>query len=175
MQPEMDRSELQAALNQIRSNRGYRYFFKPLLSQTDEDLLNLTSALKAARSEESTSWIRSQLRNHDFFYFLGFAERMASWAVRTKQTRFLQEALIAIALVEGLSDAREIVLILSLIYDAAVRIQAEPHEVFSSIDQYCAPGMRQLLSGYLNRDEKSILAMGYVFEAVGGGRYRRTW
>ena len=172
----MDHSELQAMLNQVRSNRGYRYFFKPLLSQTDQDMLNLTGALKAAPSQaESTSWIRSQLRNDDFFYFLGFAERMASWAVRTKQTRFLQEALIAMALVEGLSDAREIVLILSLIYDAAVRIQADPHDVFSSVDQYCAPGMRQLLSGYLNRDEKSILAMGYVFEAVGGGRYRRTW
>jgi hypothetical protein len=70
------------------------------------------------------------------------------------------------------------VLIVSLHFDAAQRINASPEAIFGAAAQWLPETSARRLRAFLNRaaEDKSLAAMGYVAgNDEDGFRYRRTW
>jgi hypothetical protein len=173
----MDRTKLKKMINELEADRNEGYGSKPLLSKTDEIFLQLLHYVKTDASKGMLSWIVSQLNASHFFVFLAFAERMATWAVRKRQTDFIQDALIAMTMVANLGDMREATAVLSLLYDAALRLNTKPKKLFALIYKYCNDEMTEFFMNFINRSEedKNIEGMGYIFKTENGGMYTRTW
>jgi hypothetical protein len=102
---------------------------------------------------------------------------MATWSLKRSQIAFIQDALIALALVSKIGDLRESTAVLSLLNDAALRLHAQPKSLFKSISKYCDSETEAIFLEFLNRSEndKKIEAMGYFFKIENGGSYIRTW
>ncbi len=107
---------------------------------------------------------------------LAFAERMATLAVRCHDRKPLVAGLLAIRLAQTSSYMKEVMPILSVILDAAARLNISSTELVQepSIDG----SFRSFLSEFEKRppETRNIDAMGYKLEDVEGGpRYLRIW
>ena len=93
--------------------------------------------------------------------FSVFAERMASLAVREKNIEQVKKSLFALVISSYKEDYREVLMILSLIYNAIVKIGAIPLEIFNEIASIIE--MPEYIKKFPNRDEKDriIEVMGY--------------
>jgi len=93
--------------------------------------------------------------------FSVFAERMASLAVREKNIEQVKKSLFALVISSYKEDYREVLMILSLIYNAIVKIGVIPLEIFNEIASIIE--MPEYIKKFPNRDEKDriIEVMGY--------------
>jgi hypothetical protein len=110
----------------------------------------------------------------------GYAERMASLAVREGSSERAALGLTALALameVETL-DVRDSLLILPLLYDAVVRVGATPEKIFEEVAELDLGRGSDLVRSFFRRapENRSITSMGYrVGSDRDGFRYERTW
>lgn len=148
--------------------RGYGS--KPLPDALD---FAVVSDLSAVRLTGADGPMTSRSRAADSV-LEAFAERAASLAVRTRQSEWIKNGVVALCATSTSSDRREAAIVLCLLHDAAKRLGLSPGGMFSE-------GLflkRDLIESFLRRDEKdqSITSMGYVTGADNDGfRYVRTW
>ncbi len=107
-----------------------------------------------------------------------YSERIASWAVRTKDAKLLVFGLLAIGIDGGSVDWREDILLLSLHHDAAQKVGVAPEIVFEEAARLLPTSVEDALMAFLKRspDDQSLESMGYKEAADRDGfRYQRTW
>jgi hypothetical protein len=93
-----------------------------------------------------------------------FAERMAMLSVRRQSYPVLLNALIALVIIGPRTDERELLMVLSLIYRSAIKLQVEPEQLFSVAVHYASDqATKTVILSYLDRnpEDRSIAAMGY--------------
>ncbi|HEY7297139.1 MAG TPA: hypothetical protein VH684_04305 [Xanthobacteraceae bacterium] len=158
-----------------KSNHGYGLLSIP--QPRDEDIANLIrswTALTESERKESAA----HLSDKQSSTFLSFSERMASRAVRERNSEYLLLGLLALGIEGGKVDRRDNLLLMPLHYDASRRIGANPNEIFENVARLIPGTGGQNIRAFLSRSErdKSLDVMGYVVGADDDGfRYARTW
>ncbi len=112
------------------------------------------------------------------FGLLAFAERMAILSVRQKSREPLMKALLALV-VEGFRcDAREDILMLALINHSAMKVGADPTQLFNEAACHASTEVAHYLREFAGRqpEGKSIQAMGYSEDMTSDGfNFARNW
>lgn len=92
---------------------------------------------------------------------LSFSERMASLSLRTENQNTFDIGLIALNIIFGKLDFREIIIIFSLYYDVSVRHRYSFDKILGQKDEFSG-----ILSSFLNRkfEDKQIETMGFTVE-----------
>lgn len=154
------------------------YFRSPIPELRDDKIGNLlqrwSSLDKDQRKASSSKASREQRR-----ILLAYSERMASLAVRKRQSDCIFLGLLALGISEGAGDFREAMLKVPLHFDAARRIEADPRALFEKAAALL-PGEEaaETLREYpkISPEKQTIEVMGYVAGSDEQGfRYERTW
>jgi len=168
-------TDVELQLLDSESNMGYPD--RELPCPLDASISRLVDSFIAAAKEERER-MASQITDEHSFTLLVFGERMASLAVRQRSPASLKRALAALALEEGRWDPREDMLVLSLIYNAAVKLGLDAASLFEEAAGLALPRMATYFRAFPARsdEEKSIEAMGYRESSTPDGFvYERTW
>lgn len=159
----------------VENNRGY--FGLPIPQPIDREITELMRAWAELNpSERSAASLR--VSDRQSLRLKAYSERMASFAVRTRDPEKIFFGLLALGVDGWRGDWREKVLVLSLHYDAIQRINGDPEAMFARAAALLSPEAAQALAGYLQRspENKTIEIMGYVPGSDDDGfRYQRTW
>jgi hypothetical protein len=108
---------------------------------------------------------------------LGYAERMASLAIREGQEELVFLGLIALALAYRHGDYRDCLVRLAPLEDAATRLVGSPDATFRKAAKLLEPSLAgQVIDLWLMRKphDRSLKAMGYVAGADPDG-FRYNW
>jgi hypothetical protein len=154
---------------------GTAYSRQPIPSGIDDALGEALARLSACDDVERAFLADGIAGDHARVLKL-FAERMASLAVRRGDPAPLRSGLAALLIAARSEDVREILLVLSLLHDAAVKVSGSAEEIFGQAGAVF--GQAELLDGFLKRSDaaKRIEAMGYEeSETEDGFLYVRTW
>jgi len=151
------------------------YYQQAIPSKVDEGICNMMTSLYT--SDKAEQEVISDGITGDDARILGFfAERMASLAVRENSVERVSQGLSALLLYARTEDPRDVLLVLSLLHDAAIKTSRTPKKVFEEASLIF--GGTGLLADFLNRsdEDKSIDAMGYKeSKNEEGFLYVRTW
>lgn len=153
------------------------YLQRPLPSELDDRIATILNVYLNG-SARVRSEITTKLGTNQTWGLLTFAERMAILSVRRMSRDPLVKALIALV-VEGFRwDARENMLILSLVNHSAIKIGIDPKQLFEEAACHTSPDVARHFHEFVGRriEDKSIHAMGYS-EGVcpDGFTYTRNW
>ena len=170
-------SDLFASCDWLRSQNNRGYGMLPIPQPRDSEISNLLRAW-IALDEVDRKQSALEISDEQRPTLLAYSERMASLTVRERNQEFIILGLIALGVDGWRYDWRDNVLIVSLHFDAAQRINASPESIFEAAAQWLPEKPARGLRAFLDRsaDDKSLAAMGYVVgNDEGGFRYRRTW
>jgi hypothetical protein len=112
------------------------------------------------------------------FTLIAFAERMATYAVRTSSSERLLEGLAALVLDGGKFDSRENISVMAPLYDAARKLGVDAKAVFSQAADLLENEVSEVLRTFPDRPEesKSLASMHYVeSEDKDGFLYEKIW
>jgi len=169
------RNDLIASADCLRAERGYGRL--PIPQPIDGEITELMRAwADLSPSERSATSLR--LSDQQSLKLQAYSERMATFAVRTRDPERIFFGLLALGADGWRGDWREKVLVLSLHYDAIKRLTANPEAMFERAAALLSPKAASALASYLQRspENKSIKVMGYVVASDDDGfRYQRTW
>ena len=166
---------LAALLVLLKSAIGSAYYKQPIPSEIDKGINKILEEF-AAFDQVDMKQIADGVSGDDARVLGFFAERMASLAVRENSIAHLKQGVVALLIYAQTEDPRDVVLVLSLLHDAGIKISGNPKQVFNEVSSVI--GDAQLLSGFLARsdEDKSINAMGYEeSESSEGFLYTRNW
>jgi hypothetical protein len=170
-------NDLFASCDWLGGQNNREYGKLPIPQPRDSEISNLLRtwiALDEVDRKQSALEISIEQR----WMLLAYSERMASLAVRERNQEFTILGLIALGVDGWRYDWRDNLLIVSLHFDAAERINASPEAIFGAAAQWLPEKSAHGLRAFLSRsaEDKSLAAMGYVVgNDEGGFRYRRTW
>jgi hypothetical protein len=148
----------------------------PIPSPLDEAVRRLLDFVSRTDDAAVAVIIPSLTEQHGFV-LVGFAERMAAYAVRTGQERYIHEGLTALGLASLLLCYNEVLPALSLLYRSTQKIGSDANVAFATTI-LADVRFQSFASDFLRRGEqdRSIEAMGYVeSQDQDGFRYSRTW
>lgn len=156
----------------IENIRGYG--LRPLPCLLDEKLsfvITTYSKLSLAAREE----FRKKFNPYHPWPLFTFAERMAILGVREQSTQRLFEGLVALVIEDCRYDTREALLILSVLYHSAVKVSANPLDLFEQAAMVASPEMADVLRDFA-RHPTPIQQMGYTESmSEDGFTYQRLW
>jgi hypothetical protein len=171
------KEDLFSAATWLLSENNRSYGPLPIPNSTDDRIGKLlqiwTSLDRASRATAS-----GRMLDRQGLTLQAYSERMASFAVRTRDLEKVFLGLVALGIVGGRGDSRENLLVLSLHVDAAQRLGAAPEPIFGRATALLSRAVAIAYSKFLQRSEadRSIAAMGYVASCDSDGfRYLRTW
>jgi hypothetical protein len=169
--------QLRSLAGELASPACTGYLQRPLPNELDDRVAAMLDAyVKASTSAKSE--ITTTIGPEQTWGLLAYAERMAILSVRQQSRDLLEKALLALV-VEGFRwDAREDMLILSLINHSAVKVGADPRQLFEGAARHASPQVAQHLREFIGRrpEDNSIQAMGYSEETTPEGfSYARNW
>jgi hypothetical protein len=165
------------SLQALDTTRLAGWFDSEIPNHFDDEIAAIVKACNELDDETKIA-LRGRLRLDDKYLLLGFAERMASFAVRGKSYEPLMIALLAMFLQIGVGDVREDILCLTLVHAAAQKIGVDPRFVFMESARQFGLEDTSGLEAYLRRSDKdkSLESMGYVEGTDEDGfRFVRTW
>ncbi len=172
----IDAKKFQERLGDIvKKSRELAYYKQSIPSEIDNEIIKLLMEL-IQHDQESLMKIVNEIIMQNTQILGLFAERMASLAVRESNSTHITLGLIALIIYLHTADTRDAILVLSLLYDAAIRIKVDPCEIFKKVELIV--GDSDFLNDFLNRNEesKSIEVMGYIESTNEDGFvYKRTW
>ncbi len=163
---------LSALLDRTMSSAYYK---QAIPSEIDEQIGDVLVRLSSCDEDELVS-VAGGIAGGQARVLSLFAERMASLAVRKNSPNPIRKGLAALMIVARTEDVREVLLVLSLLHDAAMKVTGSAKELFA--DAGALFGGAELLNGYLERsdEDKRIQVMGYEeSETEDGFLYVRTW
>jgi len=157
------------------NNRGYGPLPIPQPRDAEiEALLRSWMALDESTRQAAAQGIAEEQR----FTLLAYSERMASLAVRKRNQELIRLGLLALGIDGWRGDWRDNAALISLHYDAAQRVGADPASLFETTAGVLSPKAANALRSFLRRApaDKSLEAMGYEAGTDADGfRYKRTW
>lgn len=165
----------ESLLKLLRLALSSQYYKQPIFSEMDGKLSEVIADLISLNHEQLESII-AQVSGDNARVLGVYAERMASFAVRENSVKPIKNGLVALLIYARTEDPRDVLLILSLLHDAAIKTAGTAQVVFDDVDSVI--GGSELLKGFLNRsnEDKSIDAMGYgESNSEQGFLYVRTW
>jgi hypothetical protein len=151
------------------------YYSHPIPSEMDENLSEVIGGYLSLDNETFES-IVSGIEGDNARVLGLYAERMASLAVRQHSAAPIRNGLIALIIYSRTQDSRDVMLILSLLHDASIKVAGDANEIFHEISSLVCG--EKLLNNFLARsdEDKSIKAMGYEESCNEDGfLYMRTW
>ena len=155
--------------------RGSDYYKQAIPSDIDAAIGEALARLSSCDDADRALVVEGIAGDHARVLKL-FAERMASLAVRRNSPEPVRKGLAALSIVTRTEDEREVLLVLSLLHDAAMKVSGSAKEIFA--EGGAVLGGAKLLNGFLRRSDadKHIKAMGYEeSETEDGFLYVRTW
>jgi hypothetical protein len=169
--------ELEDLIKLLGSKRTDGYGPRRIPHRLDQDVHKLLGVLSRATDDDRAAALSRMVERHGSV-MVAFAERMASHAVRTGQSRYLDYGMTALAVASYLIYIKEVIPILSLLYRSTQKLGLEARGVFNTaIPVPAAAGLQQIVDEFLNRSERdrSIEVMYYVEgQDQDGFRYTRT-
>lgn len=151
------------------------YYKQSLSCETDQELRELLSQMIVLERADLDS-VMERVSGNEGRVLGVFAERMASLSVRLDNIEYVKDGLFALLLYSRLEDRRDVLAILSLLHDAAIKINGNASDVFNEMRSMF--GRTDFLCDFLKRssEDKSIDAMGYEeSKTTEGFLYIRTW
>jgi hypothetical protein len=151
------------ALLKLHSNNLAGYGHSPMPNVVDEAVVQFIEKYRSLSSEERAG-VFDSLSPEYSFGLLTFSERMAILAVRECSPQRVFYGLMGIILEDFRFDMREDLLVLSLLLNSAIRIKADPDEIFENACIYARSEVASTLLQYLrnNKHKKKIIQqMGY--------------
>jgi len=151
------------------------YYKHPIPSEIDEKLNEIIAGFEKYESYQ-LDLIADEVTGDNARVLGLFAERMASLAVREKNIDRVKQGLLGLLIYSHTVDHRDVLLVLSLLYDAIIKTGYNPKDIFEEMGSII--GRSDILKDFLSRNEedKSIGAMGYEeSNNEEGFLYRRTW
>lgn len=148
----------------------------PIPSTWDEMLSEVVTKFIEAQPFDRSK-IVSLFTDQHSFTFIAFAERMASYAVRIGSKKKLFEGLAALVLDGGKFDSRENITVMAPLYDAALKIGADPETLFTQAAALAPNEVSDVLRTFPSRpaESKSLICMQFVeSEDEDGFRYERV-
>lgn len=143
--------------------------------ERDQEIADLVSQV---RTTEEFSSVATGLNLVTARILLAFAARTASYAVRIQDPAWIRYGLMAAQLALKQEDAREIIVIYSILYRGLELLDIDRIATFVEVAGWAPPDIRDFTIKFTQRDpqDKSIAAMGYV-EGSGedGFDFVRTW
>ena len=171
------REQLTSLVIELSSPACNGYLKRPLPCELD-DCVSIMLDAYVNGSASVKSEIMKVIGPEQSFGLLAFAERMAILSVREKSCERLEKALLALIVEAFRWDARENMLILSLINHSAIKIGADPKQFFEVAAKHASTDITQHLRKFIKRrtEDKSIQIMGYSEEMTADGfSYIRHW
>ena len=166
---------LASLLELLKLALSSQYYKQPISSEIDEKISSVIADLISLDTWQLESIMENV--SGDNARVLGlYAERMASLAVRKNSIEPVKNGLVALLIYAQTEDPRDVLLVLSLLHDAAIKTAGTAGRVFDEVGSVI--GGAELLNGFLNRsdEDKSIDAMGYKeSNNEEGFLYVRTW
>jgi hypothetical protein len=165
------------AIEILASDVPHGYGPRPIPDPID-DLVSDLLTFYSRCSDDEASEMTGRLKQHHAFVLTGFAERMASVAVRDRNETVLEKGINALAIASELTSVKDSLLLLPLFADACCRLELDCQGLFDKLAEKGSPTFRRELQGFLSRSERdrSLAAMGYeASKDEDGFRYRRTW
>jgi hypothetical protein len=147
----------------------------PIPSEWDEQMTRLIDRVATPENRQS---LRTELVPHHDMAFLSYAERMAAFAVRTKSELPIRRGLIAAGIAATITtDAREVILILPLLWHSMDLLGIDPQEELAAINDRIDDDARAFLATFARRppEKRTIEVMRYSVQPDEDGfRYGRT-
>lgn len=148
--PDLEPSPLVTATYDVW--KGELQLWNPRPVPLDSAISAVVRSLAAAPADVRTQ-ARGRISMEQFYTLLTFSQRAAVIALREKDVERVRDGLAAVALIERERiDARNIPLVLSLLYHAAVRIGADPEAMFSASAALAEPAVAQTIRQFAASD-----------------------
>lgn len=149
------------------------YWKLPIPSDVDMEIINCIKNSKSLSNDDQLN-IKNSINTDIARMLLYFSERMATLSLRTNDQDVFLIGLLALDMIGGREDIREILLIMPLYYDVSKRNKLSFDKVLSQNDDF-ASFVKDFLSR--NEDEKTLESMGYILTKDGSDNpiYQRTW
>jgi hypothetical protein len=149
------------------------YWKLPIPSNIDTDIINCIKSYQSLPKDKQMS-LRDSINMDIARLLLYFSERMATFALRTRDQDVFQLGLLALDLINGQEYLREILFVMPLFYDASKRSKLSFEKVPYQNDDFA-----NFIEDFLSRDEedKSLECMGYILtkDEDNNLTYQRTW
>lgn len=139
------------------------YWFEQLPSVHDISVA-LLCRIYLDSSDEQRKTLVSCLDERAVSVCLGFADRMAMLGAREKSEAMLLGGLVATVLVSDLLDPREVLIVLSILYNSSMRLGLDVLRLFGAAAELTiSEPSRSILLGYLQSDGagRDITLLGY--------------
>ncbi len=150
---------------------------KPIPDKFDEQFTKLIRWY--VDSDPTTrNQFRESISQEHSSYLLGYAERMASYAVRVNDKKYIEYGLAAIAIENYIVDKRDSLTIIPLLYNSLLKLEEDPQSVFLRSASYASEQISRTFLSYAQSNPKdvTIKEMGYVeTDTPEGFAYKRTW
>lgn len=151
------------------------YYQQPIPCELDDGIRDILADLYG-HDQKDIELISTSVSNDNGRVLGLFAERMASLAVRQNSIEPVKSGLFALLIYIKTEDPRDVLLVLSLLHDAVIKVGDIPKTIFNEVGTLF--GGISFLSDFLNRsdEDKSIDAMGYEeSKNEEGFLYVRAW
>jgi len=168
-------SELSSILALLTQAVDKEYYSHPIPSKIDDKINESLAKFKLYDQEQVNSILEGIVGDNARVLGL-FAERMASLAVRESNINRVRHGLLGLIIYSHTVDPRDVLLVLSLLHDAIVKLGEDPKEIF--LEFRSLTGDENFLDKFIarNDEDKSIDEMGYEESSNEGGfLYKRTW
>ena len=170
-------NKIQILVGLLSSPQSDGYLQRKLPCELDALATNIVDDYIKGTDKEKSA-ILANFGPNQSFAWLAYAERMASLAVRELSRLILFRGLIAL-IIEGFKlDARENILVLSLLNHSASKIKIDASVLFEEAARLAPEATAMQFRCFLNRspDQKNIKVMGYEEQDCEGGLlYLRNW
>ncbi len=127
-----------------------------------------------ALPREARSELRKGISQDTAWSLLAFAETMATYALRLSDQALFTNGLLALSMIFGVIDGRELMLVMSLYHDVHQRNGLSVSSVLDQDDDFAV-----FVRDFFARGEegKSLKSMGYALTRDGSNNltYQRTW
>lgn len=165
-------SALDGFLTWATSMRGYSVFRCHTFKVESEAEKLLASSLTKCESLTGAEFdeIRTIVDEARLGRLITYGMRMATFAVRQDDPLGIWHGLMGLVLENSRADYRDIIIVASLLYDAAGRVNANPDELFDRAITHATVQRGQLLKSYLGGPgyNKFIASMGFEAAIVDG-------
>ncbi|WP_295637665.1 hypothetical protein [uncultured Methylibium sp.] len=153
------------------------YLPRPIPHDLDAFVQTIVRSYQESEADEQA--LIACLPDQGASILLGFAERQAALAVRTKRPSALAEAAVAVGLAAAARDNdREGMLVMPVVWHAAALLGVHQQHLFrSAAGKVAGPGSRAL-SAFVERkpEDQTLECMGYREGSDKDGfRFVRTW
>ncbi len=155
-------------------------YFKTSIPDTIDNFLDELIGYFIQADEAGRNQIFSKIKMNFADILLSYSRRAAQRSVRESNSKYIAYGLAALVVSEPASDYRERLMKVSMHYHSAVKIGADPNQLFQEAASLANNQASKHILAFLQRPEsqKTIAVMGYREENADdlpNFKYVRTW